>query len=86
MPPKKRAAVEMCGNEDPKPDPWDLQSGIYEGDGFHPRHLLPDDRTGVFVPPVLRFSSRRKRQPFLQSPHPIHPGGLWPNGLQVRLL
>jgi hypothetical protein len=62
--------VGMCGNEDPKTDPWDLQSGIYEGDGFHPRHLLPDDRTGVSVPPVLRFSSRRKRQPLLQSSPP----------------
>ena len=30
--------VGMCGNEDPLTDPWDLQSGIYEGDGFHPRH------------------------------------------------
>jgi hypothetical protein len=63
--------VGMCGNEDPKRGPWDLQSGIYEGDGFRPRHLLPDDRTGVSVPPVLRFSFRRKRHPLLQSPYPV---------------
>jgi hypothetical protein len=31
----------------------------------------PDDRTEVFVPPVLRFSFRRKRHPFFNLPYPV---------------
>jgi hypothetical protein len=46
----------MCGNEDPQTDPWDLQSGIYEGDRFHPRRSFSGvrDRVGLWT----RFSSR----------------------------
>ena len=36
------------GNEDPQTDPWDLQSGIYEGDGFHPHHSFSGVRRLAF--------------------------------------
>jgi hypothetical protein len=31
---------------------------------------VPDNRTEASIPPVLRFSFRRKRQPLLPSPYP----------------
>jgi hypothetical protein len=67
----------MCGNEDLQTDLWELQSGIYDGDGFHPRHSFsgwakpPDDRTEVSFRQFFDFRFGVNASRFFNLPHPI---------------